>query len=200
MKAKPAKKREYLNFQALLKGGEQEGRNFLRCVRDIGSAVAIVAPHGGTIEPYTDRIAAAIAGDDFNCYRFEGVKSQHKDMTLHITSHHFDDEICLSVVKNCNFVLTVHGVDKNDEGVEIGGLDCELRDAVREALSRAGFNAKTAKTGKRDGRHRANICNRGRSGMGVQLELGMGLRRSLKGKHLGAFVGAIRQAIESRAV
>ncbi|WP_261338761.1 poly-gamma-glutamate hydrolase family protein [Rhizobium leguminosarum] len=35
--------------------------------------VAIVAPHRGHIEPHTSEIAAAIAGEDFSLYLFEGL-------------------------------------------------------------------------------------------------------------------------------
>ena len=192
-------KKEYRNFQALLKGGEQEGQNFARCARDIGSAVAIIAPHGGSIEPGTDHIAAAIARDDFNCYLFEGLGSRHSDRTLHVTSHRFDDPVCLAVIKSCDFVLSIHGLAHSGDLVKIGGLDSELRDAVRDALGAADFNAKSIQTGGLAARDPDNICNRGALGMGVQLELARGLRRSLEGKRLDDFVCAIRRAIESQS-
>ena len=189
---------EYPNFQALLDAGEQEGLNFLRCVCDRGSVTTIIAPHGGRIEPHTDRIAAAIARDDLNFYRFEGIKSLHKGQTLHITSHYFDDPSCLSLVKKSDFVVAIHGLDRTDDRVDIGGLDCALRDAVYERLRQSGFSASIVTTGTHAARNVNNICNRGRSGRGVQLELAMGMRRNLRGKRLTAFADAIREAINSR--
>ena len=57
---------------------------------DRGSAVIIIAPHGGTIEPETSLIAEAIAGSDYSYYLFEALKAgAHGD--FHITSHRFDE-------------------------------------------------------------------------------------------------------------
>jgi phage replication-related protein YjqB (UPF0714/DUF867 family) len=39
------------------------------------SSVAVVAPHGGSIERGTYEIARAIAGNDFSLYPFEGTKA-----------------------------------------------------------------------------------------------------------------------------
>ena len=45
---------------------EREGVNFrVRC-RRLPSRVAIIAPHGGKIEPSTSVVATAIAEEDFN--------------------------------------------------------------------------------------------------------------------------------------
>ena len=40
---------------------------------DRGSAVILLAPHGGTIEPETSLIAEAIAGRDYSYYLFEAL-------------------------------------------------------------------------------------------------------------------------------
>ena len=45
-------------------------------VREAGSAVAIVAPHGGGIEPGTSEIALAIAGDDPTYSLFDGCRTR----------------------------------------------------------------------------------------------------------------------------
>jgi phage replication-related protein YjqB (UPF0714/DUF867 family) len=54
--------------------------------------VAVIAPHGGGIEPGTSELATAIAGDDFSLYLFEGLKSAGNG-ELHITSTNFDEPI-----------------------------------------------------------------------------------------------------------
>jgi phage replication-related protein YjqB (UPF0714/DUF867 family) len=64
-----ATKTEYPNFAALLEAGERENINFRRRIRELGSNVTIIAPHGGKIEPETDEIADAIAGSNWNLYR-----------------------------------------------------------------------------------------------------------------------------------
>ena len=39
-----------------------------------GSLVAIIAPHGGKIEPGTSEIVRSIAAEDYNFCAFEGIK------------------------------------------------------------------------------------------------------------------------------
>src|ERR1019366_7404121 len=75
---------EYPNFAAL-KQAEREGEDFDIVCRPRRSPVAVIAPHGGEIEPGTSEIAAAIAGDEFNLYCFEGCKPSG-NIGLHITS------------------------------------------------------------------------------------------------------------------
>ena len=59
-------------------------------LRDTGSRVTIMAPHGGKIEPRTSDLARRIAGDNYNFYCFEGIKEKD-NACLHITSHRFDE-------------------------------------------------------------------------------------------------------------
>jgi hypothetical protein len=61
------------------------------------SLVAIIAPHGGKVEPGTSTIAAAIAADDCCLYRCEGRKRN-------ITSTHFDEPECLALI-SCSELL-----------------------------------------------------------------------------------------------
>lgn len=79
----------YGNFDELRRG-EWNGINFRVSLTKRNSSVAIIAPHGGWIEPGTSEIGAAVAGDDCNLYCFEGLRNRpHGD--LHITSHRFDE-------------------------------------------------------------------------------------------------------------
>ena len=50
----------YRNF-AQLRNGETEGIDYRICSTERESFAAIIAPHGGSIEPGTSEIAAAIA-------------------------------------------------------------------------------------------------------------------------------------------
>jgi phage replication-related protein YjqB (UPF0714/DUF867 family) len=113
-----------------LRRREREGLDFsIRVIRRDAS-VAIIAPHGGKIEPGTSEIAAAIAGDDYSLYCFEGlVKRPHLD--LHITSTNFREPQCVELVAACDQVIAVHGLNgKERHFVEVGGLDTKLRDAI----------------------------------------------------------------------
>jgi phage replication-related protein YjqB (UPF0714/DUF867 family) len=146
-------------------------------VRRPASEIAVIAPHGGGIEKRTAEIARAIAGDEFNLYLFEGIKASGNFAALHITSRRFDEPSCLSLLRECSSVVAIHGCIRADERVLIGGLDTGLKNRVAEALRQAGLRVDM------DGhRFRAedpsNICNRGRSNKGVQLELSRPLRGS----------------------
>ncbi len=63
--------------------------------------------------------------------------------------------------------------------VYFGGLDRGLGTDMMTALSRNGFPAEPDPSPTRQGRGVTNICNRGRSGRGLQLELPQGFRKSL---------------------
>ncbi|MEQ5826770.1 poly-gamma-glutamate hydrolase family protein [Sulfitobacter sp. NFXS29] len=144
---------------------------------DRGSAVVILAPHGGTIEPKTSLIAEAIAGSDYSYYLFEALNAgAHGD--FHITSHRFDEPQALQLVAEATLAVAIHG--RKDDGTEtvwLGGRAEALRDAIGAALRDAGFDAAPNTT--LPGVHETNICNRTRSGEGVQLELPRSLRRTL---------------------
>jgi len=73
------------------------------------SRVAVVAPHGGRIEPRTSEIARAIAADEFNLYLFEGIRSSKNYTALHLTSHFFDEPECLVLIAQSPFVVAIHG-------------------------------------------------------------------------------------------
>lgn len=72
-----------------------------------------------------------------------------------------------------------------------------LRDEIVAALRAAGFIAAIVTQGRLAGRDLANICNRGVTGAGVQLELPWTLRAQLTAEpaRLAAFCGAVRRAV-----
>ena len=175
-----------------------EGEDYrIRC-SDRGSASLILAPHGGTIEPWTAEIAEAIAGEKLSFYAFEALKPGRHG-ALHITSHRFDEPRALALLAGAEQAVAVHG--RRDDGsaeVWLGGRDAGLRDAIGKALRAAGVPA--ARNDRLKGEHLANICNRTARGRGVQLELPMSLRRIL-GRDavlLGHFAQAARQGLQDQ--
>ena len=134
------------------------------------SNVAILAPHGGAIERGTSEIARQIAGDDFNLYLFEGLKQCDNYETLHLSSHLFDEPECLSLISTTSIVVTIHGCNGKDETVYVGGLSESLKDEFVTAFKSEGIEAMT-KGHKYPGKHPNNICNRGLTNEGVQVEL-----------------------------
>ena len=139
------------------------------------SNVAIVAPHGGSIERRTSEIAIDIAGDEHNLYLFEGLDPNGSFDTLHITSHRFDEPQCLALVATSATVITIHGCSGKQKFVYLGGLDLTLKTQIANAISTLGIRIENH-SHQFQGRHTNNICNRGATGRGVQIELSDGLR------------------------
>ena len=188
---------KYRNY-AELRENEREGIDFRICVIDRAATVAVIAPHGGKIEPGTSEITAAIVADSYSLYCFEGLWSRpHSD--LHITSTNFDEPRCIHLIATHDFVVSVHGMRGDNEAVEVGGRDTKLRDEIGQELRNAGFATDIVTAGNRAAVSRSNICNRGRRQIGVQLEMTKGLRRALlrdpQTLKLPLFAKAVRAAL-----
>ena len=166
----------YAGFSELARHA-REGRDYRWVVDGCGGEIAIVAPHGGGIEPGTSEIARALAGREFGLYCFEGLRPEGND-ELHIASHCFDEPTAVRLVGPARVVVAVHGCAGAHEAVYVGGLDRHLRERLIAVLRQAGFEAERA-TGDLAGCYASNICNRGRSGRGVQLEITEGLRLTM---------------------
>ncbi|MDN5567189.1 MAG: poly-gamma-glutamate hydrolase family protein [Paracoccus sp. (in: a-proteobacteria)] len=186
----------YQNFETLA-AAMKDGIDYRIRSKDRGAFAVILAPHGGTIEPETFEIAEAIAGADFSFYGFEALEpGAHGD--FHITSHRFDEPRAIDLVGRSSTAVAIHGrKDDGSDTVWLGGRAVVLRDAIGASLRNAGFDAQLDTT--LPGTHKSNICNRTRSGEGVQLELPRMLRRRLatKANDLENFSAAIRNVIHS---
>lgn len=165
----------YSNFSEL-QSHELEGQDYQIITSRNWHRVLIISPHGGKIEYYTSQIAKWIADEDFAYYSFEGIKDGD-NRKLHITSHNFDEPTVLQALQEAQTVLTIHG-HKNaiDEFLMIGGLDSTFGTELRVALQYHGFIVKESEQGYR-GERNTNICNRGCTGKGVQLEISFALRK-----------------------
>ncbi len=189
---------QYRNF-AQLRNGETEGIDYRICITEREFFAAIIAPHGGQIEPGTSEIAAAIAENIHCLYCFEGLRSRpHRD--LHIKSTKFDEPKCLGLIKQCKIVVAVHGWDRKDKAVDVGGLDVALRDAICTRLDAAGFQSNVETKGHHAAISPNNICNKGLREKGVQLEITKGLREALLRyeEDLRSFAKSVQQAISSQ--
>jgi phage replication-related protein YjqB (UPF0714/DUF867 family) len=197
---------KYPNFATLARH-ERSGIDYRVLVRRERPAFAIIAPHGGGIEPGTSEIADAIARERFSFSAFEGLKSSG-NADLHITSTRFDEPMCLTVLDHSAVVLTLHGEhsDEDGEGVFVGGLDTDLGALIGTALTGKGFDVREHEDPNLQGLEKKNLCNRGTSGAGVQLELSRAVRKTLfdsltrEGrKHptprFGVFVRAVRKVL-----
>jgi phage replication-related protein YjqB (UPF0714/DUF867 family) len=158
------------------------------------SPAAVLAPHGGRIEGRTSEIARLIAGDDHSLYLFEGLRPTGDNFDcLHLASRYFDEPRALDLISNCDTVVAVHGYAATGPDVLLGGLNEALKERIAQALEEAGFSYLT--NGHRfPGSQPDNICNRGRTGKGVQLELSEGLRK--RGEWSG-MARAVRSALNA---
>ena len=171
-----------------------EGADFKVCVqRRPESGVAILAPHGGAIEAGTSEIARAVAGAEFNLYLFEGIRPSGNYAALHLTSHRFDEPRCLSLLSACDHVITIHGCRGNAPRALLGGLDFGLKNLISDALAAVGIESHLAGH-PYHAVHPRNICNRGRRGAGVQIELTSALRLRKSNRSI---VSAIRAVLQS---
>jgi phage replication-related protein YjqB (UPF0714/DUF867 family) len=194
----------YSDFAALA-AREKEGVDYVIRWASRGSRIAIVAPHGGHIEPGTSEATLAIAHDCFSFYCFESLTRRAKGDGLHITSTRFDEPQALRLVAATEIVVGVHGRKdgSDDASIWVGGRHEPLRDAISAALVESGFRAKAVGEGHPlAGRDPANICNRGRRGAGVQLELPRALRISFSQdeKRRHAFAAVVRAALLADAI
>ncbi len=188
----------YLSFKELA-DYEVEGRDYRIRIERRDPCVLIMAPHGGKIEPTTATIAEAIAGMDYSFYCLEGLKG-NGNSALHIGSHLFDEPQALLAIEKADVVITVHGqVDQKHEFVMTGGLHACLRLDIERQLESAGFQTRPPTEGLM-GTDPRNICNRGKSKQGVQLEVSRKVRDLLKKDRdrLRGFADAVRRAIRMK--
>ncbi len=165
----------YINFKELRRREVEDIDYRIRC-RQGRTGILIMAPHGGNIEPGTSRIADAIAGTEHAFYAYEGLKTG-RNSRLHITSRRFDEPAGCRLAADADKVLTIHGCSDVESLVFVGGMDRALAANVWKALARDAFHLKESP--RIPGKHPQNICNRCRSGMGVQLEISAGLRKRM---------------------
>lgn len=142
-----------------------------------GSKVLVMAPHGGGIEPGTSEITQALAGNELSWYSFEGTKLDGNDH-LHITSTHFDEPVLSSMLVSADTVFAVHGCKSRRKIIFVGGLDTGWGDRFIDVFRQTGFESERGNF-HISGTSPRNLCNRGKSRKGVQVELPEGLRKDL---------------------
>jgi formylglycine-generating enzyme required for sulfatase activity/phage replication-related protein YjqB (UPF0714/DUF867 family) len=162
---------QYTTFTELTQG---EAANQDYEIRSrVGTSDSIVlAIHGGNLQPGTTQIAAAVAGDLHSFYSFISLKPE-VDQTLYLASTQFNEPMALDMVSNAQAVLSIDGCEGGSEFIKVGGLDANRRELLRTELQEVGF---TVSDDILRGTDPDNICNRGRDGQGVQVEISRGLR------------------------
>lgn len=187
----------YKGFEDLAKA-QVEGTDYRVHVRaNAGSSIAVIAPHGGSIEQYTSDIARAVAGSEFNLYLFEGIRDAGNYVALHLTSHKFDEPRCLQLLSSCDHVIAIHGCGGDVPQALVGGLDEPLKAAMGRVIADLGVDTRV-----QDHRFPAtdpkNICNRGSRGVGVQIEMTKALRLQGPRDTLSAAIRSVLLALPNR--
>jgi phage replication-related protein YjqB (UPF0714/DUF867 family) len=154
------------------------GRDYIVSMKKGASGIAVMAPHGGGIEFGTNQMAQAIAHPDHTFWAFNGIKKTGNRI-LHITSTRFDAPEALRIALAAETVLTLHGCHGDRSIVYVGGRHDPLKDRLCRALLKAGFNALISHKEGLRGESPLNLCNRCRTGNGVQLEITTGLRKRM---------------------
>ncbi|MDP3282998.1 MAG: poly-gamma-glutamate hydrolase family protein [Desulfobacterales bacterium] len=167
----------YANYDDL-KRHEIEGEDYVILSRTGNSRIAVVALHGGGIEPGTVDIADVLAGAEHTFYAFKGIKKKG-NAVLHISSTKFDEPDGIKIAKNAEIVVSIHGCHGKDDMVFVGGRNQNLKEKICYALGKAGFNSEVSEKAGLQGQQYENICNRCLSGEGVQLEISRGLREKM---------------------
>lgn len=158
----------YANYSELA-AAKVEGIDYDLLYNYTDSAVAVIAIHGGGIEPGTGELAKAIAGSTYDYYVFDG-KMSSNNMSLHIEATSFDEPIALDLVQNSERTLSFHGFTGSARITYVGGLDTVLAGKVKTSLKAAGFKVADAPQ-ELAGISALNICNKNIPKAGVQIEV-----------------------------
>ncbi|KAF0092381.1 MAG: phage replication protein [Fusobacteria bacterium] len=165
----------YLNYQEL-SAAKIIGTDYKIVNRKTASSTAVIAIHGGSIEPGTSELADNIAGTNHDFYSFYGIMSSN-NTSLHITSTNFNEPIALDLVQKSRNTLSIHGFSSTSNLTYIGGLDKTLVAKVKTKLKAAGFVVADAPINLA-GLETTNITNRNLRKAGVQIEISSSLRAS----------------------
>ncbi|MGB7472684.1 poly-gamma-glutamate hydrolase family protein [Trichococcus sp.] len=154
-----------------------EGVDYEIISRKTDSDLAVIAIHGGSIEPGTSELADAIAGDDYDFYTFYGIMGSD-NLSLRITSTNFDEPIARALVQESDRTLSIHGFAGSSELTYVGGRDKELVAQLKKGLTAAGFEVADAPM-KLAATDDWNICNNNTRKAGAQIEISSSQRLKL---------------------
>lgn len=161
--------KDYYPNLAALKRDLVRNKHYRTKVSDRGSAITVVAPHGGFIEAGSSYIARGVAGSDYNLYDFQGLR-RHKAQHLHVTSTRFRDRKLNDVLRHTRLAVSIHSMGEEALGeIWVGGLNLQCKQRICEALSQQGFIV-NADSPRYRGIHPANVVNLA-SEHGVQIEI-----------------------------
>lgn len=158
----------YANYSKLA-DERVEGIDYEIISRDTDSDTAVIAIHGGSIEPGTSELAETVAGDEYDFYTFYGMMTSD-NLSLRITSTNFDEPIARNLVEESNRTLSIHGFAGSTELTYVGGRDLDMVDRLKKSLADAGFEVADAPM-RLAATDVLNICNDNALKAGAQIEI-----------------------------
>lgn len=158
----------YANYSELA-DDRVEGVDYEIISRDTDSDTAVIAIHGGAIEPGTSELAETVAGDEYDFYTFYGMMPSD-NLSLRITSTNFDEPIARNLVEESDRTLSIHGFTGSTELTYVGGRDQDLVDRLKKSLAVAGFEVEDAPM-RLAATDVLNICNDNALKAGAQIEI-----------------------------
>jgi phage replication-related protein YjqB (UPF0714/DUF867 family) len=162
-----------------LKRDRKRGRDYRIRVVKRKSILTVIAPHGGFIDAGTSALARAVAADEYSLFDFQGLVEEPAH-DLHVTSHRFRDDQLTGLLHQSFFAVSIHGMGDHPpkpHQIWLGGLNFNLKQIVKEALEREGFDV-NAEPPKFKGEHPSNVVNLTPL-RGVQIELPLTLRKTM---------------------
>jgi phage replication-related protein YjqB (UPF0714/DUF867 family) len=188
----------------------------LRCVKGVDYEVIVVdrsadvtisAIHGGSIEPLTEALARAIAGEQHNLYALQGLDPS-ASQELRVPAGRFDDMRLKTLLKRSQVAISIDGVASQEQVIHLGGKNRRLKRLIETQLGAVGLVVRgpSGPGAAHDPTLFYNLAGEG----GVQLELTSALRAGMTPTPLDsqtnmdangnvrfqACVAAIREAIE----
>jgi phage replication-related protein YjqB (UPF0714/DUF867 family) len=128
---------QYRSFEELAVR-ERESVDYQIRVHARQSRIAILAPHGGKIEPGTSELAEYIAREDFSFYAFEGIRSGNNGR-LSLPLDRFEEPECAKLLGRCGLAIVLQAISGKNREVKLAGGQAVLREQLSGVLGAAGF-------------------------------------------------------------
>ena len=180
---------QYRSFEELAVA-ERESVDYQVRVHARDSPIAVLAPHGGKIEPGTSDLAEYIAREDFSFYAFEGVRSGGNGR-LSLPVESFNEPQCSELLGCCVLAVVISGIRGYSREVKVSGGNAGLREELEGVLAAAGFEV------VQDDRpaNELELCNR--PGPGLRIEVSKKLRDRFVSypRDMDRFVSCIRAVL-----
>jgi phage replication-related protein YjqB (UPF0714/DUF867 family) len=185
---------QYRTFEELAVR-ERESVDYQIRVHARHSVIAILAPHGGKIEPGTSELAEYLAGEDFSFYAFEGIRSGNNGR-LSLPLDRFEEPECARLLSRCGLAVVIQAMLGKNREVKLAGAHATLREQLGGVLKAAGFEVLDDECPTNP----FELCNR--PGPGVRIGVSRKLRDRFVSypRDMDKFVACIRAVLLQSAL